>query len=224
MNSGPVHPELPHGLPGLLITFEGPEGSGKSTLIKGLSARLAAVGVEPVLLREPGGSAVGEKIRDILLDPELPELHPVTELLLMVASRAQLARQKLRPALEQGKLVICDRYSDASVAYQGGGRGLPYETVHALNDLAIDGLVPDLTLLCLLPPEAGRARLGDRDPDRLEKESADFHSRVYDSYRAMSERGTSRFVTLDASSPPEEILEAAWKSIIGLEHGLLNTL
>lgn len=224
MSAGPVHPERPHGLPGVLVTLEGPEGSGKSTLIRGLSAALESAGIEPVLLREPGGSPVGERIREILLDPGLPELLPETELLLMVASRAQLARQMVRPALEQGRLVICDRYADASVAYQGGGRGLPYDRVHALNDLAVDGLTPDLTFLCLLPPEAGRARLGDRDPDRLERESADFHSRVYAAYSEMAASGRERFTTLDASLPPDKILEAALKSLRGLERGLLKGL
>jgi len=224
VSEGPVRRAVPHGLPGLLVTFEGPEGSGKSTLIRGLADALAATGIEPLLLREPGGSPVGERIRDILLDPGLPELLPETELMLMVASRAQLVRERIRPALAAGRLVLCDRYADASVAYQGGGRGLPYSTVHDLNNLAVAGTTPDLTFLCLLPPEVGRARMGGRDRDRLEREPDGFHARVYDAYRGMGESGEGRFHVLDAGAAPEAVLAGAMARLRLLEHELLNDL
>jgi dTMP kinase len=209
---------------GLLITFEGPEGSGKSTLVRGLAERLAACGTEPVVLREPGGTPTGERIREILLDPGLPELRPETELLLMVASRAQLVRESVLPALAAGRIVLCDRYADASVAYQGAGRRLGEDRVGLLNGFAVGAAVPDLTLLCLLPPDAGRQRLADRDPDRLEREDAAFHDRVYASYRAMAESGDPRFRVVDATCTPQQMLEQAVSILRSLEHDLLRQL
>lgn len=209
---------------GLLITLEGPEGSGKSTLVRALDARLRAAGVEPLLLREPGGTRVGERIRGVLLDPELAELAPETELLLMVASRAQLVREKILPALAAGRVVLCDRYADASAAYQGGGRELGADAVAPLNAFAVADAVPDLTLLCLLPPAAGRARIGARDPDRLEREDAAFHDRVHAAYRAMAASGEPRFRTVDAARGPEEVLEQALAHLRSLEHELLKGL
>ncbi len=209
---------------GLLVTFEGPEGSGKSTLIRSLAARLEALGGPVVMTREPGGTPVGERIRAVLLDPSLPELCPETELLLMVASRAQLVREVVSPALAAGRIVLCDRYADASVAYQGAGRELGRTRVDALNDFALAGAAPDLTLLCLLPPAAGRRRLGDRDPDRLERESGAFHERVYAAYLAMAASGDPRFRTLDATAPPAGQVEQAVAHLRSLEHDLLTGL
>lgn len=215
---------MPEPRPGLLISFEGPEGSGKSTLVRALAERIAALGMPPVVLREPGGTATGERIREVLLDPELSELRPETELLLMVASRAQLVRETVRPALAAGRVVLCDRYADASVAYQGGGRRLGEAVVSRLNAFAVDDAVPDLTLLCLLPPEEGRRRLADRDPDRLEREDAAFHDRVYEAYRAMAASGDPRFRVIDAAREPEQVLEQALAVLRSLEHVLLNGL
>ncbi len=213
-----------HGLPGLLVTFEGPEGSGKSTLIRSLSERLAAVGCEPLVVREPGGTRVGERIRDVLLDAALTEQTAETELLLMVASRAQLVRETILPALADGRMVICDRYADASVAYQGGGREMGKEAVDRLNAFAVGPAVPDLTLLCLLPPAEGRARLGDRARDRLEQEDVAFHDRVYDAYRAMADSGDPRFRTVDAAADPASVLEQTLVHLRNLEHDLLSGL
>lgn len=212
------------GGPGLLVTFEGPEGSGKSTLIAGLVAHLRARGIEPVVTREPGGTEIGERIRAILLDPASSDMTPETELLLMVASRAQLVRRTIRPALAAGSLVLCDRFADASVAYQGYGRGLGRELVDRLNAVALEGLAPDLTLLCLLPPEAGLARIAGRAPDRLDAERLDFHRRVCDGYRALAAADPRRFRVLDAAGGPQQTLDAALAALRGLEHGLLSTL
>jgi len=209
---------------GLLITFEGPEGSGKSTLIRALADRLTACGVAPVLLREPGGTPTGERIREILLDPALSELRAETELLLMVASRAQLVRESVMPALAAGSVVLCDRYADASVAYQGAGRRLGENQVAVLNDFAVADAVPDLTLLCLLPPEEGRKRTANRNQDRLEQEDADFHDRVYASYYAMAETDDPRFRVVDATRNPEMMLEQALGILRSLEHDLLDRL
>ncbi len=211
---------------GLLITFEGPEGSGKTTLIEGITRRLVAAGEEPVLIREPGGTEIGERIRAILLDPQSQGMFPETELLLMVASRAQLVREKVKPALEAGMIVLCDRFADASVAYQGYGRRLGEKTVRELNTFALDGVTPDLTFLCLLPPAEGQARLAgrDRDDDRLDREALEFHERVYEGYRAMAECGDRRFRVIDAAASPEQMLEQAIAQLKKLEHGLLKYL
>ncbi len=209
---------------GLLITFEGPEGSGKSTLVRGLATLLAARCGDPLVLREPGGTPAGERIREILLDPTLPELRSETELLLMVASRAQLVREAILPALSADRIVLCDRYADASVAYQGAGRGLGEDRVGVLNDFAVGEAAPDLTLLCLLPPAMGRERTADRTLDRLEREDAAFHDRVYTSYRAMAEAGDSRFRVIDATRSPAEMMEQAVGILRSLEHDLLKGL
>ena len=152
---------------GLLVTFEGPEGSGKTTLISALSAYLGERGCEALILREPGGTDIGECIRSILLDTSSQDMCAETELLLMEASRAQLVREKIIPALEAGLLVLCDRFADASVAYQGFGRGLGAKLVERLNSFATGGLQPDLTFLCLLQPAEGRARIAQRTSHAL---------------------------------------------------------
>ncbi len=209
---------------GLLITFEGPEGSGKSTLIEGITRSLVKAGEEPVLIREPGGTVIGERIREILLDTTSDGMFPETELLLMVSSRAQLVREKVVPALEAGMIVLCDRFADASVAYQGYGRGLGEKTVHELNAFALGGVVPDLTLMCMLPPEDGQARLEGRETDRLDRETMEFHQRVFDGYRSMVASGDLRFKVVDASQTPEHMLTQAIGHLKKLEHGLLKYL
>lgn len=213
-----------HGLPGLLVTFEGPEGSGKSTLIRSLVAHLQARGVEPVQAREPGGTPIGERIRSVLLDPASVGMVAETELLLMVASRAQLVREVVRPALAAGRVVLCDRFADASVAYQGHGRGLGAGLVDRLNAVALDGLEPDLTLLCLLPPEAGLARIGGRAPDRLDAERLEFHQRVHEGYRLLAAEAAWRFRVLDATAAPGQLLASALEQLRGLEHRLLSDI
>ena len=209
---------------GVLITFEGPEGSGKTTLIRALADRIEQAGGDPVLVREPGGTPIGEQIRNILLDLASDRMCPETELLLMVASRAQLIREKIEPHLANGRIILCDRFADASVAYQGFGRRLGEETVHALNALALGDVQPDLTFLCLLPPEEGRARLSNRATDRLDRETVAFHERVYEGYLAMSRSGDPRFRTLDAAAGPEAVLDQALRELRRLEHRLLNAL
>jgi dTMP kinase len=211
-------------LRGLLITFEGPEGSGKTTLIRALRERLEARGGEALVLREPGGTPIGERIRSVLLDLSSHDMCAETELLLMEASRAQLVREKIEPALEAGLIVLCDRFADASVAYQGFGRGLGDKLVERFNEFATGGLQPDLTFLCLLPPAEGRARLVDRRTDRLDREDLAFHERVYEGYQALAASGQSRFVVLDATRPPEDLRDEALGHLARLEHGLLKFL
>lgn len=211
----------PGGDRGLLVTFEGPEGSGKSTLIAALAGRMREAGIEPVLAREPGGTPIGERIRAVLLDPASASMAARTELLLMVASRAQLVREVVRPALDADRVILCDRFADASVAYQGFGRGLGQELVDGLNAVALEGVAPGLTLLCLLPPEQGLARIGGRAPDRLDAERLEFHQRVHDGYRALAAQAPRRFRVLDAAAGPPQMLAAAIEHLRALEHRLL---
>ena len=142
----------------------------------------------------------------------------------MVASRAQLVVEKIRPALAAGMIILCDRFADASVAYQGYGRQLGARMVQDLNTLALGGIEPDLTFLCLLPPEQGQARLRRRATDRLDRESPDFHRRVYEGYEALAASGEGRFVVIDATQSPEQMLAAVLARLKRLEHGLLKYL
>jgi dTMP kinase len=224
VNSGPQDHSGSTCHQGLLITFEGPEGSGKTTLINAIASHLAAKGEEPMILREPGGTEIGERIRNILLDTASEGMCAETELLLMVASRAQLVREKIRIGLQAGMIILCDRFADASVAYQGFGRGLGEKQVQVLNKLALGDVEPDLTLLCLLPPEEGQKRLNRQTTDRLDRETAAFHQRVYEGYQAMAVSGVLRFKVVDATETPEEMLDKALAHLTRLDHGLLKYL
>ena len=195
---------------GRFITLEGGEGAGKSTLLAGLRAHLESRGVDLLLTREPGGTALGEAVRAIVLDPARRELCAESELLLMFASRAQLVRETIEPALAAGRWVLCDRYVDASYAYQGGGRGQPAERIAAIEQWACAGLVPDLTLLLDLPVSTGRARAAGRGAaDRIEVEADGFFERVRAAYRARAVAGPERFRVIDASQPAEAVLRDA---------------
>jgi len=209
---------------GLLITFEGPEGSGKTTLINAIAAHLAQKGEDPMILREPGGTDIGERIRNILLDTASEGMCAETELLLMVASRAQLVRERIEVGLQAGMIILCDRFADASVAYQGFGRGLGEKKVHALNKLALGKVEPHLTFLCLLPPEEGQKRLHSATTDRLDRETKEFHQRVYEGYQAMAVSGILRFKVIDATDSPEDMLNKALGHLKRLDHGLLKYL
>jgi dTMP kinase len=195
---------------GKLITLEGGEGAGKSTLLAGLRQHLLEQGVELVQTREPGGTPLGEAVRAIVLDPALRDMGAETELLLMFASRAQLVRECIEPALAAGQWVLCDRFTDASYAYQGGGRGIPVERIATLEQWATHGLAPDLTLLLDLPVATGRARAAGRgEADRIEAEADAFFERVREAYRARAAAEPGRFRMIDASQTPSEVLAAA---------------
>ncbi|MDE2271262.1 MAG: dTMP kinase [Xanthomonadaceae bacterium] len=199
---------------GRLVTLEGGEGAGKSTLLAGLREHFAHAGIELLYTREPGGTPVGEAIRALVLDPMHRGIAAETELLLMFAARAQLVREVLRPALDAGRWVLCDRFTDASYAYQGGGRGVEVARIAELERLATGGLKPDLTLLLDLPVAHGRARAGQRgDADRIEAERDDFFERVRATYRARAEAEPERFRVIDAGLPPERVLQAALAAI-----------
>jgi len=195
---------------GRFITLEGGEGAGKSTLLAALRAYLEDRGVDLVLSREPGGTALGEAIRGIVLDPAQRGLCAESELLLMFAARAQLVREVIAPALDAGRWVLCDRYVDASYAYQGGGRGQPAERIAALEQWACAGLKSDLTLLLDLPVTTGRARAAGRGAaDRIEVEADGFFERVRATYRARAAAEPQRFRVIDASQSPEAVLRDA---------------
>ncbi|NUO71290.1 MAG: dTMP kinase [Frateuria sp.] len=195
---------------GRFISLEGGEGAGKSTLLAGLRTHIAGQGIELVQTREPGGTPVGEAVRAIVLDPRERGMAAETELLLMFASRAQLVREVIAPALAAGRWVLCDRYVDASYAYQGGGRGQPFARIAELERWACAGLVPDLTLLLDLPVAMGRTRAAGRgEADRIETEADAFFERVRESYRARAAAEPARFRLIDAGQPPQAVLSAA---------------
>jgi dTMP kinase len=205
---------------GSLLTFEGGEGAGKSTLIAALADRLVSEGglapVDLVRVREPGGTALGEGIREILKRPEAV-ICPAAEALLFTACRAELVDEVVRPALAAGKVVLCDRYADSTVAYQRGGRGLPADLVAAANRLACGDTAPALTVLLDLDPADGLARASRRDagkPDRLESLDLGFHRRVRDTYRALAAAEPARFLTLDATLPPAAVAETLWHEVL----------
>lgn len=199
---------------GFFITFEGIEGAGKSTVARAVQQRLESAGAPCILVREPGGSPLAERIREMLLDPRHRGLSPRAELLLYLASRAQLVDEIIRPALARGTNVICDRFMDASVAYQGWARGLGEELVERLNAFAVDGIVPQRTFLLDLDVAAGfgrgperRESSGERARDRLELEDRAFHERVREGYLRLAGREQGRIVVIDALAPLEEVVE-----------------
>jgi dTMP kinase len=190
---------------GFFITFEGPEGGGKSTQIHNLAASLADQGYSVWTTREPGGTRVGEMIRPMVLGRDQPPMTPWTEALLFTAARAQHVDEVIRPRLERGEIVLCDRYVDSTLAYQGYGRGLDLETLRQLQAQATGGLVPDLTILLNLPVEAGLARIPRTNQDRLDREAASFHQRVRDGYRTLAAAEPSRWREVDASAGPQQV-------------------
>ncbi len=199
----------------MFITFEGIEGSGKSTQITRISEFLKSRGYDCFVTREPGNTAVGKKIRAILLDPENKIMDFRTELLLYMADRAQHISEKIKPALSQGRLVLCDRYFDATVAYQGFARGLDTSLIYILHEIVLDDLKPDLTVLFDLPPEIGLSRAwkqiqnGTRDKGetRFEKETLIFHEKVRAGYLELARREPERFRIIDASKNEDQVTD-----------------
>lgn len=189
---------------GRFITLEGGEGVGKTSALDAIAARLEAHGVRVLVTREPGGTALGESLRAILLQNGI--IHPHAELLMMFAARVQHVRQVILPALEAGTWVVSDRFVDASYAYQGGGRGIAENTIEDLEAWCLDGLTPDLTLLIDAPIEVGMARVQQRgNLDRFEAEALDFQQRVRDAYRRRAARFPGRIATVDGSATAEDV-------------------
>jgi len=193
------------------------DGAGKTTLLKGLHDHLLSRGLDPVLTREPGGTALGEKLRMIVLDPNLRGLSAETEVLLMFAMRAQLVRDVIEPALAAGRWVLSDRFTDASYAYQGGGRGIQKERIAWLEEFATAGLVPDRTLLLDIPVHTGRARTVVRGRiDRIETETDAFFNRVRDTYLDRAAAEPDRFRVIDATPAADKVLASAIEALSGL--------
>lgn len=198
----------------MFISFEGIEGSGKSTAQRLLAEHLQGLGYDPLLTREPGGCALGRSLRPILLDARTRGLSSRAELYLFLADRAQHVAEVIRPALEAGQTVLCDRYADSTLAYQGYGRGLDPEHLLRINDMATGGLMPDLTLLLDLPVHCGLERAGLRNREegtvlsegRFDAESLEFHERVRQGYRSLAAEEPERFAIIDAAQPPEDVV------------------
>ena len=192
---------------GIFITFEGTDASGKTTQIGLLSEYLEKKGVPHIVTREPGGTAIGEKIRTIILDKENSEMLPATEALLYAASRAQLTGQVVRPALREGKVVISDRFLDSSIAYQGYGRNLG-DMIRRINEPAVEGLQPDLTILLKTDPAAMRKRRDASLEDRMDSKKLEFHREVLRGYLTLSQEEPERFFVIDGERPVDEIAKA----------------
>jgi len=197
---------------GFFMTIEGGEGAGKTTILRGIADWLEARGWHVVVTREPGGIPIAEKIRDVILDRAHTDMDARTEALLYAAARRQHLVQKVEPALAAGAAVLCDRFVDSSLAYQGHARGLGIEEVWSINRFAIGGRMPDLTLYLDVTPEIGLTRIrsaGGREINRLDLEDLSFHRKVREGYLLLADRHPDRFVTIDAEQPPERVLEQA---------------
>ena len=204
-------------LRGKFITFEGSEGSGKSTQIERLVARLHENGLETFVTREPGGTELGEEIRNLLLHHRAGgAMSAETELLLFAAARAQLVRERIAPALAAGKVVISDRFLDSTTVYQGAARRLAPEAVARINHFAVGHHLPDLTLLLDVPVEVSHARVRNRgtgQPDRIEKESAEFFTRVRNGYLALAQAESRRIAVVDSTQPLDTVAALIWKTV-----------
>ena len=208
---------------GKFITFEGPEGGGKSTHVRELAEQLRAEGKTVLVTREPGGTRLAELIRGLVR--EEVEDPPVTrcEVLLFIAARAQVVSEVIRPALARGEWVICDRFADSTFAYQGYGRGIDVGLLKNFNDLATEGLVPDLTILLDVPPETSKARLAERQAatatsaDRIEQAGDMFHRRLRDGFLELAKAEPDRFVVIDSSGPREEVSDRVWTAVRDLQ-------
>lgn len=208
---------------GVFITLEGLDGSGKTTQIKRLAAWLTRRGHQPVLLRQPGGTAIGDRVRELLLDSRSRSLDPMTEMALMFADRAQAIAEVIQPSLDAGKIVVCDRFTDSTEAYQGGGRRLGSQTVLDLHRLICGGLQPDLTLLLLPGFESSLARARrrndrmesetGRDENRFETEQDAFYHRVWEKYREIAAREPGRVVLIEGDLSIEEVHEQIVESV-----------
>jgi dTMP kinase len=205
-------------MPGTFITFEGIDGCGKSTQIRMLAALLVERGIAHIQTREPGGTDIGNQIRQVLLSGSNTGLVATAELLLYAADRAQHVKEELRPALEAGQVVLCDRYTDATLAYQGYGRGLSLDLIEELNRIATDGLLPDLTLLFDLDVDLAQARVGagvaERgEADRLDSEAGEFHERVRSGYLELARRYPERYLLIPAAGSPSTIFESVVEAV-----------
>lgn len=200
---------------GFFISFEGGEGSGKSIQVEILASHLREEGYSVIITREPGGTRIGEQIRTITHNQENVDLDPKAEAYLMAAARAQHVTETISPALEAGRIVVCDRFVDSSVAYQGYGRKLGAETIEDLNKLAVNGAIPDLTILLDTPPAVGlqRRTRSLKSKDRLDLQQQDFYERVYRGYLDLAKNHHARYVVIDATGSIEAVASQVWKIV-----------
>ena len=200
----------------LFITFEGGEGSGKSLQALALHRKLNRLNVPVILVNEPGSTPLGERLTRLLKWAQSTDIFPLTELMLFNASRAQLLHEVVRPALKVGKVVICDRYADSTIAYQGYGRKIDIDAIKNTNEIATRGLKPDLTILLDIPVSEGFARKTGQEPDRFEKETRAFHQRVRKGYLQLAAEEPQRWLVIDASLPKEKIKQIIWEKVSSL--------
>lgn len=201
----------------MFITLEGPEGSGKTTAVEAAVKELESRGYQIVRTREPGGTPIAEQIRNVILDKENTKMDPRTEALLYAASRRQHLVEKVWPALKEGKIVICDRYLDSSLAYQGGARGLGIDNILNVNMFATENTFPDLTLLFDITPEEGLKRIAanaSREVNRLDLEKLEFHHKVRNTFLELAKKYPERYVIIDASKSREEVAKATLEAIL----------
>ncbi|MCR3921015.1 MAG: dTMP kinase [Firmicutes bacterium] len=198
---------------GYFITLEGPDGAGKTTQLQRLLTFAQQYGFETVNTREPGGTPVGDAVRGILLDPQYGEMIPLTEALLYAASRAQLVHEVIGPALDAGKVVICDRFIDSSLAYQAYGGELDFDFVLRTNVAAINGYMPDQTFILDLNPKEGLARRDASLADRMEQKSLAFHQRVREGFLALATRFPERIIVIAANRPVEDVFASIWENV-----------
>lgn len=197
----------------LFITFEGGEGSGKTFQAGALYRKLSKLAIPALLTHEPGGTSLGEKLSRLLKRAESTGVSPLSELLLFNASRAQLAEEVIQPNLKGGRVVICDRYADSTIAYQSYGRGLDLEMVETINNAATQGLKPNLTILLDIPAEEGLARKGAKRRDRFEQEDITFHRRIREGYLKLAAGDPERWLVVDASQSKEKMKEIIWQRV-----------
>jgi dTMP kinase len=200
----------------LFITFEGGEGSGKTFQARALYRKLLQMAIPALLTHEPGGTEIGDKITRLLKWGKETDITPLTELLLFNASRAQLIKEVIQPNLEEGKVVICDRYTDSTICYQSYGRGLDIELVRAINSTATLGIKPDLTVLMDVPVEEGFSRRPGRRQDRFEQEDIAFHQRIREGYLKLAGEDPVRWLVIDAAQPKTTIRKIIWKKVSSL--------
>ena len=213
------------GTRGVFVTFEGGEGAGKTTHIRFLAETLSGMGREVVCLREPGGTQIGERLRDVVLDPAHGNMGDECELLIYLAARAQLVSEVIEPALARGAVVLCDRFSDSTMAYQGFGRGLDLDLVRRANDFACRGITPDRTIL-LVPPSAraGLARATSEGADRLEAQGCEFHTRVNEAFARLAAENPERIRTVHSASRKSDTSRAVFSQLVDLFPGFSEAI
>ncbi|MBN1643481.1 MAG: dTMP kinase [Dehalococcoidales bacterium] len=197
----------------LFITFEGGEGSGKSLQAKALYRKLCLLEISAILVHEPGSTPLGEKLTRLLKWGRATNISPAGELMLFNAARAQLVTEKIKPALESGKVVVCDRFADSTTVYQGYGRGLDIQGIKTINNIATGGLKPDLTILLDISVEEGFARKSGQEHDRFEKEDKDFHQKIQKGYLKLAKEEPERWLIIDASLSEEKIQQIIWQKV-----------